>query len=112
MSALGTLGTASTTKLPAFQWYSGFNATTYSAKVLALFNADVHQQGKYAPKSTVFKPLPTIAQGVLYIPWRQCAIQLQQGDVIAADPTTGECFVIDSTTAATSANWHFVAATA
>ena len=98
MSALGTLGTALTTTLPAMQWNSAC-----SVGQLALFNAGVKQINQFDTNQAVH-PVPEISQGGLYIPSRG-HLKLFEGDWIGYDPVTGEVILISAATAASSGTW-------
>lgn len=104
--ALLTLGTAATTTLSAIRWNHALSGVSPNASVsdLAALNALIKQQrsqGQLA--STTIQAIPSVNQGVLYIPARG-HLRLHEGDYIAVDPVTGEAFVINATSAA-GASW-------
>lgn len=95
--ALLTLGTAATTTLSAVKWNS-----VMSVADLAALNALIkYIDGNSA--APTYKPIPSISQGVLYIPSRG-QLKLFEGDYIGVDPNTGQPIVLSAATAA-AASW-------
>ena len=89
-----------TKPLVAVQWNSAM-AVADRAALNALITTPVVNQGPHIGTNMPIvsrKQLPTLAQGVLYQPYRQCSTRLFEGDWIVVDPVTGDIFPLYSQT--------------
>lgn len=84
--ALHTLGTNANNSLSAIQWFPGMTQADWAAFDALL---KVSQAGAIANLNPLNVPYKLDQSGHLYLPGRDCNIQLLPGDYLATDATTG-----------------------